>query len=114
MGDESEVCDTKFGKFPKGSPLAVQQKLSPHYVLNILDACEFPRLPTENQMHQELNVVLDEKRTLSFSSIVVTEEESHQIEEMTQLQGEDPKWLAIRRDRITASVSGDIVEGRAG
>ncbi|XP_056000210.1 uncharacterized protein LOC125676125 [Ostrea edulis] len=110
---DCEYTETKFGKFPKGSPLAVQQKLSPHYVLNILDASEFPLLPAENLMEQHLHIILDEKRTGSFSSIFVSEEECHQIEEMTRLQGESPKWHAIRRERITASVAGDIVKRRA-
>ena len=111
---DCEYTSTPFGKFPKGSPLAVQQKLSPHYVLNILDAGEFPFLPVENFMKQQLNVILDEKRDGSFSSIFVSEEDCHHIEEMTRLQGDSPQWHAIRRDRITASVSGDIVKRRAG
>ncbi|XP_078341082.1 uncharacterized protein LOC144627572 [Crassostrea virginica] len=110
---DCKYTSTPFGKPPKGSPLAVQQKLSPHYVLNILDAGEFPFLPVENFMTQQLNVILDEKRDGSFSSIFVSEEDCHHIEEMTRLQGDSSQWHAIRRDRITASVSGDIVKRRA-
>ncbi|XP_062621198.1 uncharacterized protein LOC134282825 [Saccostrea cucullata] len=64
-------------------------------------------------MQQQLHVILDEKKSGSLSAIYVTEEECHQIEEMTRLQGESPKWHAIRKERITASVSGDIVKRRA-
>nr|XP_022292919.1 uncharacterized protein LOC111103754 [Crassostrea virginica] len=40
--------DTKFGKFPRGSPLATQQKLHHDYVLSILDAGDFPDIPVKS------------------------------------------------------------------
>ncbi|KAJ8313194.1 hypothetical protein KUTeg_009250 [Tegillarca granosa] len=40
-------------------------------------------------------------------------EECHSIENLTRLQSLDPKWHAIRKDRITASVAGDIVKRKA-
>ena len=83
-------------------------------MLNILDAGEFPFLPFENFMKQQLNVIPDEKRDESFSSTFVSEEDCHHIKEMTRHQGDSSMWHAIRRDRITASVSGDIVKRRAG
>ena len=39
---------TKFGRFPKGSALAVQQKLSSDYILNSFDGVDYPRLPHDN------------------------------------------------------------------
>ena len=65
-------------------------------------------------MKQQLNVILNEKRDRSFSSIFVSEEDCHHIKEMTRLQGDSSQWHAIRMDRITASLSGDIVKRRAG
>ncbi|CAG2198744.1 unnamed protein product [Mytilus edulis] len=106
------MIETRFGKYPKGSPISYQRKLSSHFILNVLDA-DFPLLPIENLMVNELNPVLDQKKCTSLDSICVTAEESHNIEEMTRLQSVDPKWHAIRKDRLTASVAGDIVKRRA-
>ncbi|CAG2213957.1 unnamed protein product [Mytilus edulis] len=107
------MIETRFGKYPKGSPISYQRKLSSHFILNVLDA-DFPLLPIENLMVNELNPVLDQKKCTSLDSICVTAEESHNIEEITRLQSNDPKWHAIRKDRLTASVAGDIVKRRAG
>ncbi|CAC5419265.1 unnamed protein product [Mytilus coruscus] len=57
-GSSQETTDTKFGKFPKGSALGNQQKLSAHYILNILDE-DFPILPIDNFMLNTLQVTLD-------------------------------------------------------
>lgn len=61
------LINTK-GKFSKGSPLAVQQKLSSNYVLNILDAADFPLLPVTNAMIHEVQLVLNEKKSRNFTS----------------------------------------------
>lgn len=61
------LINTK-GKFSKGSPLAVQQKLSSNYVLNILDAADSPLLPVTNAMIQEVQLVLNKKKSGNFSS----------------------------------------------
>ncbi|CAC5419575.1 DHRS11 [Mytilus coruscus] len=37
----SNMIETRFGKYPKGSPISYQQKLSSHFILNVLDA-DFP------------------------------------------------------------------------
>ena len=107
------VQSTKFGKFPKGSPLSYQQKLSSHFILNILDA-DFPILPAENVMVNQASVVLDQRKTTKFNSHHVSPEECADIEEMTRLQSSDPRWHAVRKDRLTASIAGDIVKRRAG
>ncbi|CAC5390005.1 unnamed protein product [Mytilus coruscus] len=109
----SNMIETRFGKYPKGSPISYQQKISSHFILNVSDA-DFPLLPLENMMENELHLVLEQKKSTSLDSICVTAEESHSIEKMTRLQSIDPKWHAIRKDRLTASVAGDIVKRRAG
>lgn len=112
-GTSQETTDTKFGKFPKGSALGYQQKLSAHYILNILDE-DFPILPIDNFMLNTLQVALDRTKTTSFNAIQVSIDETRNIEVMTRLQSDDPRWHAVRRDRLTASVAGDIVKRRAG
>lgn len=113
INKDTPMESTKFGQYPKGSPISYQQKMSSHYILNILDA-EFPALPVENVMSNQLSLVLDEMKTTKLNSLYVTAEECVQIEEMTRLQSSDPCWHAVRKDRLTASIAGDIVKRRAG
>ncbi|CAC5392186.1 unnamed protein product [Mytilus coruscus] len=89
-----------------------QQKLSAHYILNILDE-DFPILPIDNFMLNTLQVALNRTKTTSFNAIQVSMDETRNIEVMTRLQSDDPRWHAVRRDRLTASVAGDIVKRRA-
>ncbi|XP_062581922.1 uncharacterized protein LOC134243706 [Saccostrea cucullata] len=105
---QKDVC-TKFGNFPIGSPIGVQQKLHSEYVLNILDAEDFPSLPKQNTMINNVAVVLDYNKSLKLESLSVSEMQASEIEISTRLQSQDPKWHKIRQDRITASVAGDIV-----
>ncbi|CAC5395491.1 unnamed protein product [Mytilus coruscus] len=112
-GTSQETTDTKFGKFPKGSALGYQQKLSAHYILNILDE-DFPILPIDNFMLNTLQVELDRTKTTSFNAIKVSMDETRNTEVMTRLQSDDPRWHAVRLDRLTASVAGDIVKRRVG
>lgn len=111
---ETTMVQTKFGKFPKGSPLAVQQKMSSQFLLNIMDAEEFPKLPVRNVMEHQMMVTYDEETQDQINSIEVDLSESHDIEKMTRLQTQEPRWHAVRKDRLTASIAGDIVKRRAG
>lgn len=111
---QEKVVDTKFGKFPKGSPLAVQQKMNSNLILNILDADDFPKLPSQNVMINNISTVLSETKHLKTDSLSVTTDEASEIESLTQLQSQDPKWHRIRLDRITASIAGSIVKRRKG
>ncbi|XP_033726735.1 uncharacterized protein LOC117316303 [Pecten maximus] len=110
LSSQQKEIDTKYGKFPKGSPLATQQRLRSDFVLNILNAGDFPKLPMQNLMVNELNVVLEYSKNIQFNSLIISETQSLEIEESTRLQSQNPKWHRIRRDRITASVAGDIVK----
>ncbi|KAK3107338.1 hypothetical protein FSP39_012215 [Pinctada imbricata] len=91
VDDQESNTETKFGKFPKGSPLAVQHKLQTEYILNILDAEDFPKLPVKNFMRNRLAIVLDQQKLVRLESMKVTNEQSAEIESMTQLQSKDPK-----------------------
>lgn len=71
-------------------------------------------MPVTNVMVHEDELVLNEKKSGNFTSFFMTAKECHQIEEMTRLQAESPKWHALRRERLTASVAGEIVKRCAG
>ncbi|CAC5359642.1 unnamed protein product [Mytilus coruscus] len=75
---------------------------------------DFPILPIDNFMLNTLQVALDRTKTTSFNAIQVSMDETRNIEVMTWLKSDDPRWHAVRRDRLTASVAGDIVKTRAG
>jgi hypothetical protein len=111
---ENTDTETKFGKFPKGSPIAVQQRKNSSLVLNILDAEDFPKLPLQNVMINNFSTVLSENKHIQTRSLNVTQDEASEIESLTQLQSQDPKWHKIRHDRITASIAGSIVKRRKG
>lgn len=100
---------TKFGEFPKGSPIAVQQKLHSNYVLKIMDAEDFPPLPVKNIMINEVSIALDYSKSVKLESLSISETQANNIEVTTRLQSQDPKWHKIRQDRITASFAGDII-----
>ncbi|KAJ8300208.1 hypothetical protein KUTeg_021727 [Tegillarca granosa] len=110
----ANMVQTKFGRYSTGFPIGFQQKLSTHFVSNNLDAEDFSPLPVKNVKENEYSVVLDQQKCARFSSISITTEECHSIENLTRLQSLDPKWHAIRKDRITASVAGNIVKRKAG
>lgn len=42
---QQKNVSTKFGDIPKGSPIAVQEKLHSNYVLMTMDAEDFPPMP---------------------------------------------------------------------
>ena len=114
LDDQQKFVHTKFGKFPMGSPIGVQQKLQSDYSLNILDTEDFPSLPLQNLMVNNVSIVLDHTKLLKLESLAVTEDQVRDIEKSTRLQSQDPKWHQIRQDRITASVAGDIIKRRKG
>ncbi|CAC5376443.1 unnamed protein product [Mytilus coruscus] len=103
----TELVQTEFGKFPKGSILSYQQKMASDYLLNLIDNNSFLELPLKNVMINNFETVLMK------DSLKVTLLESKEIEEGTRLQSNDPKWHKIRRDRITASHAGEIAKRRA-
>ncbi|XP_076116381.1 uncharacterized protein LOC143083892 [Mytilus galloprovincialis] len=109
----TELVQTEFGKFPKGSILSYQQKMASDYLLNLMDNNSFPELPLKNVMINNFETVLMKDQLKKYDSLKVTLLESKEIEEGTRLQSNDPKWHKIRRDRITASHAGEIAKRRA-
>ena len=110
----SELVQTDFGKFPKGSVLNYQQTTPSEYVLNLVDLDTFPDLPSRNAMTNDVCIVLNEEQIKLFDSLRITDLQCKEIEENTRLQSSDPKWHKIRSQRITASNAGEIAKRRAG
>ncbi len=93
-----EQVPTKFGPFPKGCAISYQQKLSPSYVLNIVDAQVFPDLPTscDNVGDNRYSSALTEAQVSVLESLGVTQLEATEIEKTTRLQSNEPKWKKLR------------------
>lgn len=106
--DLTPTINTKFGLFPKGSPISYQQKLHSDYIINIYNAPNYPVLPVKNVMNPTYNIVLTQSQSISHSGIEVSIETSAQLEESTRLQSSNPKWHQLRYHRITASKAGEI------
>ena len=75
---------------------------------------DFPDLPVKNCMSNNVQIALSYNQERRLESLKVTELECREIEENTRLQGNDPKWHKIRKDRITASNAGQIAKQRKG
>ena len=110
--DATQLVETKFGMFPKGSILGYQQKLSGDYIVNLLDNTGFPSLPMQNVMTNNFQGPLTESQSASLSALHVTPAESQHFEEITRLQSDTKTWYQIRKCRITASNVGVIARRR--
>lgn len=112
MHDEPTTpVHTKFGIFPKGSPLSYQQKLSGETVINLYDNSSFPVLPASDVMMNNYDVAsLDDAKSLMLSSITIDAKQSTYFEESTRLQSQTKSWYEVRKNRITASNFGSIAK----
>jgi hypothetical protein len=99
---------TKFGAFPRGSVLAVQQKLHSHYLINLYDGVDFPELPMACAFRNNYQCVLPQFQQNALDSLYMTEDEIIKFEKLTVLQSNSPLWHKLRRHRITASKVHDI------
>ena len=68
LDDQQKFVNTKFDKFPMRFPIGVQQKLHSDYSPNILDTEDFPSLPPQNLMVNNVSVVLDRTKLLKLGS----------------------------------------------
>ena len=69
-----------------------------------------PNIPVK--MNNRLSLIT--MPILNSSREVIFESEVFETVEITRLHSDDPKWHRVRKDRITASVAGDIVKRRKG
>ena len=107
-----ESVPTKYGPCPKGSVLAVQQKVQTNYLMNIFNDVNFPKLPlgTNNRIACTTYFVPNEKQAGNLQDLSVTVTRSHKYEERTRTQSKSSLWHKLRKFRLTASVIGLIVK----
>ncbi|PVD34055.1 hypothetical protein C0Q70_05317 [Pomacea canaliculata] len=106
---QTPMVDTKYGKYPRGSTLAHQQKLHDSFIMNFTELATFPDLPLRNVMSGDIPDLSEEKKYL-LTSLKVTQQESVVIERDTRLQSNCPLWHKLRQHRITASVVADVAK----
>ena len=94
---------TKFGDFPFGSAIAIQQRLHSDFQLNVFDSVEFPTLPTDNKMINNYSHVLTQVESVMLDDLNVTPSQATSIETETRLQSNTALWHKVREKRITAS-----------
>lgn len=101
--DASKV-PTKFGSFPKGSVVAVHQRLDTDYCVNVYDGFEYPKLPVSNKIITNFNMFpLTYEKDLKLVGLECTIEQTHEYEELTRLQSQCQLWHQLKLDRLGAS-----------
>lgn len=73
------------------------------YLINVFDGQDFPKLPFQNHMKNNVSKVLNYNESIFFHSLCLAEEEIHKYEELTHLQSGTPLWGQLREHRITSS-----------
>ena len=95
---------TPFGNFPRGSILAVHQKMNSECIIKLYDGFEYPPLPVSNKMtHNIAMFPLTYENELKLEALRCTEPQIHAYEEQTRLQSQSSLWHALKKDRLSAS-----------
>ena len=94
---------TRFGQFPKGSVVAVQQSDS-DCIMNVYDGIEYPPLTVSNKMVAIVaSRPLTREKQLKVDGLDCTRSEAHRYETLTRLQSQNSLWHKLRKDRLSAS-----------
>lgn len=107
------VVATKFGNFPRGSPLSYQQAsiLAVQTSINIPDIT-FPVLPMRDLIgDNSFTTVLTAAQQENVLSLHVTQEQVNEIEASTRDQANNPRWHKLRAHRLTASKISEVSKG---
>ena len=95
---------TRFGQFPKGSVVAVQQRIYSDCIMNVYDGIEYPPLPVSNKMVAIVaSRPLTREKQLKVDGLDCTRSEAHRYETLTRLQSQNSLWHKLRKDRLSAS-----------
>ena len=102
------MVQTKFGLFPKGSPLSYQQRLDPGHRVNMPEGPDFPAFPMRDVMKNDVHSVLNETECNKLESLRLSKLQIQHFEKTTRQQSESKLWHKLRATRITASSVGEI------
>lgn len=106
MGPDKPLVESAFGLVQRGSVLSYQKPaLTSRYITLHHDVPPTPHLPLEdyNILPSDCVFVCSEEELLHLSSLTVTMEMAHKIEEATREQSSCSEWHLLRRPRVTAS-----------
>ncbi|XP_045214744.1 uncharacterized protein LOC123564895 [Mercenaria mercenaria] len=117
--------DTLFGEVPTGSPLSYQLQdyhssksefsaYIPSKVDIVLqDNLRFPDIPVPNSSLNIDLTQLDETSKTFLQSLDVTKARSEEIEQITIDQSQNKLWHEMRKNRLTASKFGDVINRKS-
>ncbi|XP_053400294.1 uncharacterized protein LOC128557216 [Mercenaria mercenaria] len=117
--------DTLFGEVPTGSPLSYQlqdyhssKSEFSAYILSevdivLQDNLRFPDIPVPNSSLNIDLTQLDETSKTFLQSLDVTKARSEEIEQITIDQSQNKLWHEMRKNRLTASKFGDVINRRS-
>ena len=97
---EVSKVQTRFGAFPRGSVIAVHQKLNSECILNIYDGYDFPLLPVKNNMDNKDSLSylpLEYAKLMKLEMLKCSLDTIHKYEKLTRLQLKCPLWYEIKK-----------------
>ncbi|XP_063741859.1 uncharacterized protein LOC134865936 [Eleginops maclovinus] len=106
IGPDKPLVESAFGLVQKGSVLSYQQPaLTSQHIALHHDTPPTMHLPLEGYdvLPSDCMFVCSEEELLHLSSIALTIEMAHKIEEATREQSSCSEWHLLRRPRVTAS-----------
>ncbi len=107
---KTDMVGTKYGPHRRGSVLSYQQKLQSGFTINDYSNTEFPTLPVNNVMCNNVSICLTESQMAIVQDLQLTNDQIADFEVKTRVQSATPLWHKLRKGRITATKVGPIVK----
>ena len=110
--DDQPQIATEYGDIPRGSIISYQQTISSEYLINNYADTNFPILPVNDYMINNLSIALTKDQSLLLADLLLSEDDVSRFEEQTRIQSASKLWHKLRKGRITASNVGAVVKRR--